>query len=1360
MNQKFKIMKKLTTILALFILVGLGYAQLVRPQTDWNKPKMNKEEAMQLAKELKATGQTSQMSSGQKSVVNTRMQVADYDEVFLDDIVITVEKASCDATPLPWTSNFATATAPQFPDCWERNPDPTGTSQAGSWRVGKVTDGVNLFPNVAGNDDPYAFILYNSVQHDAWVYTPGFDFVAGKTYVLSFYTQMQGWAGEFEELTVYAGTDKTAAGMTTKLWENKTQDFPTWTNIARAFTPTTSGTYYFGFHATSWDVNSILVDALSVFEQPTTPSFGGAPTLAFGNVFSNAGEAKYTRSYTITNNGAQPLTLTAGAMSPEITISGLQTIAPMGSQTITVTLDASALPNGAYTGNFALTTNDPNNTSVTINLTATVGIATIFSFINEDFNGDGFPDGWLTDVFHHYPAGGVGNSGVISTNLFDIMGWFGLYDGTVQTPYVAMGTNPTFSFMYKVNEWWSDIPTNPYDYAFVAYITDDFGATWNELFAVMPGESTQTTNGFVQVTHDVSAYANKTVMVQIVFFLTEDDADFDVFIDDVILGTPPNNDLAATSIIGTVFPIVDTETPYNITVKNIGINTQTASDYSVQLVQEGGTVIATLPGVNIVQNEVKTFEFIWTPSVTGETYIYGEVVFAADEFPGNNKTANLTVEVQDPGSLIVVVGTGTGTSNSMPMNFYYEQSMVQTLYFANEIGTNAATLNEIVYKSSLTSSDIVDKAIKVWVGETALTDLASDWINPSVLTLVFDGTMTFSAGNGLDVVIPFNAPYNYQGGNLVVYVFKDDDDYFGMTDQFFVTAYPGSNRSRTRAADAPTVLDALNPTAGGANNNIPNTILKMRVEDMGSVSGVVSDANGSLEGVKVLVQGTQLFAITDATGAYELPLLTEGNLNLVASIFGYYTQTVAITVIVDDVITQNITMVPWELYTVSGLVSGSDVATLADVEVKLSANVDGTAINFSATTDANGLFSIANVYDANTYNVEATLTDRMPYTGTVTVNGANVTDLNITLMEIIEDPFNLAVSMQGARATLTWNNANAGDNFFDDMESYTNFIIANIADYTLRNVNTSGTYGIDGVSFQNQNSAHAFMVFNPTATTPALAQGWEAFSGNKYLASFAKESGANNDWLILPKTTVASGTKFEFMAKSVTDEYGLERFRVAVSTTGTATTDFTNVLTSGTHVNAPTTWTKYSYDLSTFAGQDIRVAINCVSNDAFLFMVDDIFLGIPSRKDAKAFSGFTVYLDGEVKQTGIKGTEFTFTSLCNKQYTAGVEAVYTSGKSIKEEITFTVTTSAECGSGMEILTRDIFTVFPNPVKDLLHIETEKTIKQIEIVDVNGRVLRTWIGDNKTIDVQNIPTGNYVLRIHTDNAIVPIRIVKQ
>ena len=69
-------------------------------------------------------------------------------------------------------------------------------------------------------------------------------------------------------------------------------------------------------------------------------------------------------------------------------------------------------------------------------------------------------------------------------------------------------------------------------------------------------------------------------------------------------------------------------------------------------------------------------------------------------------------------------------------------------------------------------------------------------------------------------------------------------------------------------------------------------------------------------------------------------------------------------------------------------------------------------------------------------------------------------------------------------------------------------------------------------------------------------------------------------------------------------------------------------------------------------------------------------------------------------------------------------------------------------------------VYPNPVRDVLFIETEQTIQSVFVFDMNGRMSKHIRGNQNSINLQSLPSGNYVVRIHTDGAIVPVRIVKQ
>ncbi|MCD8479089.1 MAG: choice-of-anchor J domain-containing protein [Candidatus Cloacimonetes bacterium] len=185
--------------------------------------------------------------------------------------------------------------------------------------------------------------------------------------------------------------------------------------------------------------------------------------------------------------------------------------------------------------------------------------------------------------------------------------------------------------------------------------------------------------------------------------------------------------------------------------------------------------------------------------------------------------------------------------------------------------------------------------------------------------------------------------------------------------------------------------------------------------------------------------------------------------------------------------------------------------------------------------------------------------------------------------------------------------------FGDDFEAHTDFTL-DLSPWTQQDGDGSVTYGINTVDFLNEHYTGSYIAFNPSATTPALGEAWAAQSGAKYAAAFAASTPPNNDWLISPQINFGDNPVISFWARSPISQYDQERFKVLYSTTGNNYTDFTNYLAGSAleYVVAPTSWTQYVYDLPVgLANSSVYIAIQCVSNDAFVFMVDDF----------KAFSG-------------------------------------------------------------------------------------------------------------------------------------------
>ena len=189
------------------------------------------------------------------------------------------------------------------------------------------------------------------------------------------------------------------------------------------------------------------------------------------------------------------------------------------------------------------------------------------------------------------------------------------------------------------------------------------------------------------------------------------------------------------------------------------------------------------------------------------------------------------------------------------------------------------------------------------------------------------------------------------------------------------------------------------------------------------------------------------------------------------------------------------------------------------------------------------------------------------------------------------------------------------DPYFMDFEACQDFSQENFqSGWASIDRDNTGVCVIDEFMYPGWAEPCGFMAFNPYLTEPAMeAEGALPYDGQRYGASFsARGNVRNNDWLVSPKLQMPeSGSHIEFYAKSLNDSYGLEVFNVLVSTTDLDPDNFALVLEE---VEAPADdWTHFTADLSAYDKQEIYIAIQCVSLNAFVFMIDNIKVGKPGE---------------------------------------------------------------------------------------------------------------------------------------------------
>jgi len=664
-------------------------------------------------------------------------------------------------------------------------------------------------------------------------------------------------------------------------------------------------------------------------------------------------------------------------------------------------------------------------------------------------------------------------------------------------------------------------------------------------------------------------------------------------------------DMVGLSIVGPTTPNVNSTIGYTVRVKNISPNTVT--NYSVKLMEAPNTEIASLPGTAIGPMEELDFVLNWTPTVVGETQLFGRVVMPNDENPANDNTPMLTVNVMTEGLLVVELGTGTGvngnTGSPAPYGTWYKAFREQFLFTADELfaaGAAPGLLNGVAFNVSSLDECTPMTNYRIRVKDTDQTALSSAFE-------AGDYEEVFQADSFMPVegwnLHAFTTPYMWDGAsNLLIDIVTDPIAGSYARNALTYMTNTGFNSSLRFNSDT---ASGTTGTTGTASMNRTNARFFLDIMDMGSISGNITSAGAPLADVTVVIENSAFNTITSADGSYSFPFAPTGAQTVTASKHGYADVSHNVTVVVDENTVQNFVMTQLPQVSVTGRIVGSDNPTvgLGDGTFSLSGYEP-----YSVETDASGNFTIPNVYANHVYNYNATALGYAVTVGTLDVGTSNINMGDIIVNEVAYPPHSVVANEAAdfQSVALTWESpVPGGASFEDDFESYDDFATV-FGDWVTHDLDGSTTYGFSGVSFPGSGSEMSFIIFNPTATTPPID--YEAHSGDKFAACFASTSAVNNDWMISPQ--VLGGGEVTFWAKTYMD-YGLERFKVGVSTTGTEVADFT-IITGPNYITAPLDWTEFTFDLSDYAGQQIYVGINCVSDDCFIFWVDDFYAG-PSR---------------------------------------------------------------------------------------------------------------------------------------------------
>lgn len=338
-----------------------------------------------------------------------------------------------------------------------------------------------------------------------------------------------------------------------------------------------------------------------------------------------------------------------------------------------------------------------------------------------------------------------------------------------------------------------------------------------------------------------------------------------IYVDGISYELIAPNDLGATTVTGNGTPSVGTATSYTVGLRNWGTASQ--STYTVKLMS-GTTELASVAGPTIAAGATGSVQLSWTPTTEGAMSIFGKVVLPGDVNNANDQTPPMNISVMPAGMAVVTIGTGE-LVDGLPYDFYFKNSLYETLYYPAEIGMFGNITAVTFYNNFV--SDLQNMPIKLWLGSTQLEDLSAGWILPDQLTLVYDGTMNFPTGVN-SITIPLQTPFSYSGGNLVLYANRPMDTVYYNTNDNFQAQTVGTNRARRLVSDSVTYDPAAPSAAGTLSGTFPKTSLHMTPLSPDPLF-VVSPASYTYPNVLINTTTDKSFSIMNAGG---------GNLNISA----------------------------------------------------------------------------------------------------------------------------------------------------------------------------------------------------------------------------------------------------------------------------------------------------------------------------------------------------------------------------------------------------------------------------------------------------------------------------------------------
>ncbi len=622
-----------------------------------------------------------------------------------------------------------------------------------------------------------------------------------------------------------------------------------------------------------------------------------------------------------------------------------------------------------------------------------------FGTFYEDFEGSVFPP----ENWRHGGAWSQGNSPAVGAHNAQCYVDYTSSD-TLVSPRLDIHAGDMLTFAAKTTPWW----VGNLD----VYWLNELNGQWNYMQTIPLSNFSYT-----QHTIDMTQAAGTN---RIGFFVNVTDpfswtgsVQLDNVLGQGITVHHDNHDLKAKALTGNSFYNINEPAHFQFVVRNDGLLAATAGTYTVKLMKDGAVPVelASVAGQALAMQQETTYDLSCTFTQVENISVYAIVEYAEDQFPVNNKSAVKELTGLAGGSTVATVGNDL-YQVSWPIDFSYKKSLSETIYLNSEIMQSGVLFGiDYSYNFSLPETNV---PVRIWVGETTVSEI-TDWIPATAMTLVYDGLLNYPAGKHA-IYIPFQLPFNHADAskNLVIMTEKIDT-HFDVNQNFY--AYLSATNSSIEMSGDDIIPDPYAPTGGYATPTNPNIQFVFNT-GVGALQGNVTKTSGAVfPGVQVSVDDLGITATTDATGHYFMPYVPAGAFQVTAEKFQYLPLTKAAAIVSNNTTTVDFVLSLLDLLSVSGRVVGNDntSAGIANAAVSLSGYS-----NYSTSTDAQGYFTIPNVYSNNTYSLLINNERYQIYTGEVVMLNANVDLGIITLTEKLVIPYAITAVDQMNKARVTW----------------------------------------------------------------------------------------------------------------------------------------------------------------------------------------------------------------------------------------------------------------------------------------------------------------------------------------------------